>query len=406
MSNLTISGGEGGSIIHCSSQSSFGLHLNNVTNVSVTGIAMINCASSQISKHKSSLLIESSRIVTLTNIQIQYSGLNKKFQEAFVSMDNMVNYHTLTKRTVVDSSRSAIVSFNSDIVLISVGISNSSCSSFFQGVHVECRERLTVSNSHLTIRDTYFNIIGSKVQFIGGNGDISDTGVNNTHSNVYITENSAVQFRKFNFTSLRLTSSSLQINNSTLSFTENMAKNGVKIVCLYDSHMNLINKSSLIVTNNTLTNGAEMLMFLHSLFNVSDAKILVEENKCNSSSNLVKAINTTTTLEKESFVNITGNALYKQSTVFYHKRGTMGIYNSFFVFTNNSVVNFSVGLFWLNSSFVISGGKLWSENNMYHSISGFIEALDTNTRLEKRTIINSMHNEIKQSYVFSIPTTF
>ena len=83
------------------------------------------------------------------------------------------------------------------------------------------RERLTVNNSHLTIRDTYFNIIGSKVQFIGGNGDKSDTGDNNTHSNVYITENSVVQFRKFNFTSLR---SSLQINNSTLSLTENTAK--------------------------------------------------------------------------------------------------------------------------------------------------------------------------------------
>ena len=80
----------------------------------------------------------------------------------------------------------------------------------------------------------------------------------------------------------------------------------------------------------------------------------------------------------------------------------MGIYNSFLVFTNNSVVNFSVGLFWLNPSFVISGGKLWSENNMYHSNSRFIEALDTNTRLEKRTIINSMHNEIKQSCVFGI----
>ena len=403
VSNLTISGREGGSIIQCSSQSTFGLHLKNVTNVSLTGIAMINCASPLISsglKHKSSLLIESSRIVTLSKVHLQYSGLNKKFQGVFVNMANVVNYHhTLTKRALVANSSSAIVSFNSDIVLISVDIGNSSHSSLLQGGNVDVIEGLTVSNSHLTIRDTNLHIIGSKVLFIGGNGDKSDTGVNITHSNVYITDNSVVQFRKFNFTSLRLTSSSLQINNSTLSFTENTANNGVKIVCLNDSHMNVINGSSLILTNNTLTNGAQMFLCLHSSFNVSDAKMLLGENKCNSSSDLVAAVSTTTIFENRSFVNITGNVLYKNSNVFYHERGLMGIYNSSLVFTNNSAVNLSVELHCLSSSFVISGGRLWSENNVYHSDSGFIVALNTDIRLERGTIINSRHNEIKVSYV-------
>ena len=45
VSNLTISGGESGSLIECSPRSTFGLHLKNATNVTLTGFSIINCGS-------------------------------------------------------------------------------------------------------------------------------------------------------------------------------------------------------------------------------------------------------------------------------------------------------------------------------------------------------------------------
>ena len=41
--NLTLSGGEYDSVIECSSQSTFGIHLKNTTNVTFTGLGFRNC---------------------------------------------------------------------------------------------------------------------------------------------------------------------------------------------------------------------------------------------------------------------------------------------------------------------------------------------------------------------------
>ena len=43
VSNLTISGGGSGSLIQCSPQSAFGLHLKNTTNFTLTGINITHC---------------------------------------------------------------------------------------------------------------------------------------------------------------------------------------------------------------------------------------------------------------------------------------------------------------------------------------------------------------------------
>ena len=71
--NLTISGGESGSLIECSPQSTFGLHFKNTTNVTLTRIRIRNCVSAiynliQLNKYPcpnvlchASILIEASR---------------------------------------------------------------------------------------------------------------------------------------------------------------------------------------------------------------------------------------------------------------------------------------------------------------------------------------------------------
>ena len=81
VSNLTISGGERGSLIQCSQDSTFGLYLKNTTNITVTGITMRGCAS-YIPNYtmryysmwnETAILIENSRTGNLFKVHIDYS---------------------------------------------------------------------------------------------------------------------------------------------------------------------------------------------------------------------------------------------------------------------------------------------------------------------------------------------
>lgn len=92
--NLTLSGGENDSVIECSSQSTFGIHLKNTTNVTLTGLGFRNCGAaipSELLKYLSYgdvliysdvvlpvfnetvFLIEASENITLSRIHIENS---------------------------------------------------------------------------------------------------------------------------------------------------------------------------------------------------------------------------------------------------------------------------------------------------------------------------------------------
>ena len=80
VSNLTISGRESGSLIQCSPNSTFGLHLNNATNVTLTEITIRNCGfflnqafRLNCYEYNTSILIEVSRDVNLSGVHIEHS---------------------------------------------------------------------------------------------------------------------------------------------------------------------------------------------------------------------------------------------------------------------------------------------------------------------------------------------
>ena len=81
VSNLTISGGERGSLIQFSQDSTFGLYLKNTTNITVTGITMRGCAfyipnytmRYYSMWNETTILLENSRTVNLFKVHIDYS---------------------------------------------------------------------------------------------------------------------------------------------------------------------------------------------------------------------------------------------------------------------------------------------------------------------------------------------
>ena len=138
VSNLTISGGESGSIIECSPQSTFGLHLRNATNVTLTGLTIRRCGST-IPSHlldyivqrsaiydmsspplATSLLIEASINVSLSRICIENSPVvaltviafptDMNSKDPFFTTENVANPHlTLTDCTISNSRETSMM---------------------------------------------------------------------------------------------------------------------------------------------------------------------------------------------------------------------------------------------------------------------------------------------------------
>ena len=77
----------------------------------------------------------------------------------------------------------------------------------------------------------------------------------------------------------------------------------------------------------------------------------------------------------------------------------MGIYNSFLDFTNNSAVNLSVGLFWLNSSFVlIASDLIFKENECQNSI--LLENYYTSLSINEGSIMIVKYNIMEYSSIY------
>ena len=291
VSNLTISGGESGSLIECSPQSTFGLHLKNSTNVTVTGIRFKNCGSipNRLKYlnvtidfyNKTTLLMEASTNVTLSNIDIEkspglalavidFSNDNSRghLDEAnpnFRLIDSTIVDSRKTamliygissfyiERTVVANSSAGIITVNTGMILKNVDIINCKSSSLINGQLI-VRKRLMLYQSSLSNEGQSIYISDSNIQFIGGN---SQRGLFVNESNLSITENSTIVFTKFYLTSgtsfaLALVSSNVLVSDSILNTTGNVINGGTSILHFANSKIDMINKTSVFFDNNII----------------------------------------------------------------------------------------------------------------------------------------------------------
>ena len=417
VSNLTVSSAEEeGSIIKCSSESTFGLHLKNATNISLTGITITNCASyipthamqyeNKTSQYiEATLLIETPRNINLSKVHIKHSlgvalAIFDSFQEPSIAMD-VVNFNlTLINCTISHSREESLVIFGTTSLLIertliasgrginsykaNILIKNFVCNCTSSSVvagHVMVTEGLTMINSSLIISESTF--IGDK--------SISDLIVN--ESVILVKENSVLRFQRFSGTGLILTQSFLTLDNSTMSFTQN---NNAKTV-FRDSIMSVSNGSTLSITNNTLR-GEALMIWENCYINVNGGILLIEENECEIS-DLLAAINTTITLENGSNFNFTHNTILFDSSAFHLSEGWMSFSESSLVVNNNSLSSWCAVFEYDHSSLIVNASKLLFNDNKCHNHSWLLWAFTTTTRMEMRTLINCTHNEIYRDSV-------
>ena len=423
VSNLTISSAEEeGSIIKCSSESTFGLHIKNATNILLTGITITNCAS-YIPTHmlhyeyntspynEATLLIETPRNVNLSKVHIERSlgvavAVFDSFQEPSIAMDvvnfnltliNCTIFHSkeesfvifgttslLLERTLITNCSRGINSYKAEILIKNFNVSNCTFSSVVAG-HIMVTEGLQITNSSLTITES--NIIFT--------GDKSTPGLTAIDSVIFVKENSVLQFQRFKGLKvfiLILTQSFLKLdNNSTMTFTQNNANTEASII---DSHMSVINGSTLSIINNTLTNGkVALVVWYNSYINVNGGILFIEENECQNS-HLLLAVNTIIMWENGSNFNFKHNTILTNSSAFFLKNASMNFSESSLVARNNSLSNQGALFIYEFSSLIISASKLLLEDNKCHNRSNIFWAFSANTRMEMGTLINCTHNEM------------
>ena len=431
VSNLTISSAEEeGSIINCSSESTFGLHLKNATNISLTGITITNCAS-YIPTHamqyeynasqyiEATLLIETPRNINLSKVHIKHSlgaalAIFGSFKKPSIAMD-VVNFNLtlinctishsreeslvifgttslLIERTLIASGR-GINAYKADILIKNFNVSNCTSSSVVAG-HVMVTEGLQMNRSSLTISES--NVIFT--------GDKSMSGLTVFDSVIFVEENSVIQFQRFNDTALILILSFLTLDNSTMTFTQSFLTRDKTFTdylnhvgpqaSFIDSHMSVSNGSTLSISNNTLKRGT-LMSWNNCCINVNGGILLIEENECRYSK-LILATNTTITLENGSNLNFKQNTILKYSRAFYLHKGRMSFSESSLVSNNNSLSEGAVFKIVI-SPLIINVGKLLFEKNKCHANSYLVKSHYAQMIMENESLVTFAHNEMDNS---------
>ena len=293
VSNLTISGGESGSLIECFEDSSFGLHFKNTTNVILTRLRINNCGSfipkylmqyisenHQITinynylpsfSHLTSLLIELSRNMKLSSVHIENCPgvaltvtdytTNKNSIDPMLSVnpklklsDDTISHSPegsvmmeslLLEKTIIANSPAGIISRSKGHILINtLEVINCRVTFLCEG-YVTVRESLTMNNSSLYIKYQHLHVIGSNILFYV---------LQTFNCYLLLTDNSKMMFKNMTFSSTypiiaNIWCSNITLNRSTLTFTEINGGNGFQILHFRNGHLNIVNKSSLIITN-------------------------------------------------------------------------------------------------------------------------------------------------------------
>ena len=416
VSNLTISSAEEkGSIINCSSESTFGLYLKNTSNISLIGITINNCAfyiPNDTMQYEcitqcnvATLVINTSRNVSLLKVYIEYSPgialamFDSVFEEPSTAINN-VNYNlTLTHCTISHSKQGSLVIFGTTSVLIKrTLISNSSIGIYTYKAHIKMKnvnvskciysslargcimvtKRLRMVNSSIMISESNITFFGDK--FL--------SGLEVIQSNIYVNKNSVLQFQKFKDTSLYLIQSTLTLNNnSTMTFTQNHAS---MTVIYLQSYMNVSNGSTVSITNNILIDGA--LMLYNCSINVNGGILLIEKNECKSSQ-MILAWNTILIWENRSIFNVTHNTI-KDSFISFHMGGQMEFSESSAVVSKNFLRGGSAVMMYYESSLILCAAKLLFEDNKCQNKSFLMMANYVNMKMENLSLLTFTHNKM------------
>ena len=371
VSNLTISGGESGSSIECSPQSaSFGIHIKNSTNVTLTRLRITHCGSS-FPEHlmqccSTSLLIEASRSIVLSEIHIENSlyslavVLNDEYPESpffFSNSDNpslrltncTISYDTngiwvhgitsvLIEKTVLTVT--SIESYMADIMIQDVDVIQSEFS--LEAGRVMIKEKLTMNQSLLIIVGQDLHIHGSKILFYE-----SETSFRNITEMSIV--NSSVVFRKYYSA---LFNSSVTIKHSAVTFTESEYGWSIR-----DSQIYMKNASSLVLANNSPRSEDYGLTCETSLWKMSpDSDLLVTENK------RFPIIFSSTNISLSGAVRIANND--NNNTFF----GPVNLFTSTIRFTGSLEVEGNSGgnaggIAAVNSDLFLSGRATFSDNH-------------------------------------------
>ena len=414
VSNLTISGRHNGSLIECSSDSTFGLYLKNTTNVTLTGIKIRNCSflchphdliqnvinSSQpraLMNAKTSILIEASTNLVLSDIYIEYSpgyALIVVYSSTgeisddlfFVNPDLRItdcNISYSRKGAMLIYGKSSVLieksaitgcdtfSYAADIIMRNVDIINCTCS--MDGGHMLVRDRLRMTNSLLHMKNQQHVVIREGRVSLKSN---SKWYVRN--SKMIIAENSTVVFMlSQSHHAMYIESSILQLDNSTLSLTEYTgSSNGFSIFHFTNSQVDLNNGSSLLFANNSVTEYTSVLESLYSSFSLTGAKLLFENNKCQNHSTFIYTKSTTIKLREGASVNFAHNEVMTDSQIHSCDGGLLEVNNSTLIIAKTSMDN-SIGLFCTSSTIVLIGGKLLFEKNECKNFSQLMNLSNT-----------------------------
>ena len=432
VSNLTISSAEEeGSIIKCSSESTFGLHLKNATNISLTGITITNCAS-YIQTHamqyeyntsqytEVTLLIENPKNVCLSKVHIKHSlGVALAIFDSIVQGPpiavDVVNFNLtlidctishsreeslvilgttslLIERTHIASGR-GINSYKADILIKNFNVNNCTSSSVVAG-YVMVTEGLQMTNSSLTIGESIILFTGDK----------SMSGLTVFDSVILVKENSVLQFQRFSGTALNFTQSFLTLDNSTMTFTQSFLAwhkafwniwdlhNVDPQASFIDSHMNVSNGSTLSITNNPVINRT-LMSWKNCSINVNSGILLIEENECQNCVLIMADIYTTVTMENGSNFNFKHNTILLYSAAFFLRDGLINFSESSLVAKNNSLSNECRVFQIFYSSLIMNASKLLLDDNKCH-ISKLLMTNSATIRMEMGTLINCTHNEM------------
>ena len=259
----------------CPLNSTFGLHLNNGTNVTLTEITIRNCGfflnqafRFNCYECNTSILIEASRGVNPSGVHIELSpgfamtvidySIKEQSQVPFFFTDNVNPHLTLTDCTLSHSR----------------GCANM----LIEGYTSVLIERTFITNSEDALDSTYADIM------------IKNVGVNNCTYSYLLCGRAMVR-------------GALTMNNSSLSISDQELHIHSRKSKFYDE------KSYLLITHNLVTDTTIRGVFFNSTVTLSGAELLLKENECHNIPTLLITLQTNIIMDSGSIVRVTQNRI-------------------------------------------------------------------------------------------------
>ena len=319
VSNLTISGGERGSLIQCSPDSSFGLYLKNTTNITLTGITMRGCAfpcnqiqlvQKCIPVHNSrpspltetAILLEMPRNVVLSGIHVEYSpGL------AIAVIDS--SHSCLPRRVFAFMKTEEDV--NPDLRLTDCTISHSGEGSVvIHGFIPTVIEDSVITNSRYGIMSTYADIVIKNVNII----NCTESCI--AWSHVIVSKKLVMITSLFNidFLNLYIYDCKILFSNSTFYSGENMYAEimaiNSELVFKLSSHFHM-DTFGLNTSNSTLTFTGKMDPYWEEPIIIKSGNLKMEDRSSLTIVNSSRSVTVSSIgwiLGHDSYVSVTGNS--------------------------------------------------------------------------------------------------